>query len=315
MYKILVTCPPMIGIIEKFEQDFKDANFDVTIPHFTQEMSENDLCKIIDRYDGWIIGDDPATRRVLEVGKKGKLKACMRWGVGTNNIDFQAFSDLKVPIENTPGVFGREVADLACHYVIALSRETFRIDHNVRMGKWHKPTGRSLWNMSALVVGFGDIGQNLTKRLIAHEVKVKVCDPFIKELDEFKDITNLDWPKALSDVDIVIFTAPLTNDTYHMFNKNCLRLIKRGIKIVNVARGQLIDQKALVEGFDKDLIHSAALDVFEKEPFHPEKNLELMKYSDRLIFGSHNGSNTIEAVTSVSKLCIKKLKKFLNEIS
>jgi len=141
MHKILLTCPPMIGMVDAFSEDFKSANFDVTVPEFTQEMSEDSLCEIIGDYDGWIIGDDPATRKVLEAGVKGKLKACMRWGVGTNNVDFAAFEEFNVPIENTPGVFGREVADLACHYVTGLARDTFTIDRKVKQGEWFKPIG------------------------------------------------------------------------------------------------------------------------------------------------------------------------------
>ena len=68
MHKILLTCPPMIGMVDAFSEDFENANFDVTVPEFTQEMSEDALCDIIGAYDGWIIGDDPASRRVLEAG-------------------------------------------------------------------------------------------------------------------------------------------------------------------------------------------------------------------------------------------------------
>ena len=87
----------MIGMKSTFEADFEDAKFDVVVPKFKQEMSEAALCKIIGEFDGWIIGDDPATKLVVETGAKGKLKACMRWGVGTDNVDFSAFKKYSIP--------------------------------------------------------------------------------------------------------------------------------------------------------------------------------------------------------------------------
>ena len=311
MHKILLTCPPMIGMFETFVDDFKKANFDVTVPEFTQEMSEESLCEIIGDYDGWIIGDDPATRRVLEAGVKGNLKACMRWGVGTNNVDFAAFEDFKIPIENTPGVFGREVADLACHYVTALARNTFAIDSQVKKGNWYKPIGQSLWSATALIVGYGDIGQNLAKRLLAHDMNVSFVDPFVSQSQAGTSVKKETWPNSLRHVDYVVFTAPLNENTYHMFDMNILNVLKPGIKVVNVGRGPLIQQSALIEGIKKNLIASAALDVFEVEPFDTAEHLQLLELGDRLIVGSHNGSNTREAVISVSKLCITRLRNFL----
>lgn len=312
MHKILLTCPPMIGMVAEFQDDFKEAGFDVTIPKFTQEMSEDALVEIIGDYDGWIIGDDPATRRVLEAGVRGKLKACMRWGVGTNNVDFSAFEEFQIPIENTPGVFGREVADLACHYVTALARETFAINEQVKQGKWHKPIGQSLWSASALIVGFGDIGQNLAKRLLAHDMKVNFVDPFVSQSQAGPSVTKVTWPHSLKHVDYVIFTAPLNEATHHMFNMDVLEVLRPGIKLINVGRGPLVEESALIEGVRKNLIASAALDVFEVEPFDPEKHVKLLELGDRLIVGSHNGSNTREAVKHVSRLCVKRLKEMLN---
>ena len=303
----------MIGMVDAFEEDFKKAGFDVNIPEFTQEMSEDALCEIIGDYDGWIIGDDPATRRVLEAGTRGRLKACMRWGVGTNNVDFAAFEEFQIPIENTPGVFGREVADLACHYVTALARQTYEINSLVQSGEWFKPIGQSLWSATALIVGYGDIGQNLAKRLLAHEMKVNFYDPHVSQSTAGTMVRKVSWPHALSHTDYVIFTAPLNNETHHMFNTSVLKFLRPGIKLINVGRGPLVQEKALLSGLKQNLIKSAALDVFEIEPFNQITHSDLLQFSDRIIFGSHNGSNTKEAVEHVSKTCIRKLEAFLCE--
>lgn len=313
MHKILLTCPPMIGMIAEFQEDFKEVGFDVTIPKFTQEMSEDELVEIIGNYDGWIIGDDPATRRVLEAGVRGNLRACMRWGVGTNNVDFAAFKEFRIPIENTPGVFGREVADLACHYVTALARDSFAIDREVKKGNWYKPIGNSLWATKALIVGAGDIGKNLAKRLAAHDVEIHYFDPFVDEADIPVATKKATWPEGLAEIDVVIFTAPLNKNTYHMFNQDALDAIHRPINLVNVGRGPLVDQAQLVKGLSMGKIKKAALDVLEVEPFNVELHLDLLQFGDRILFSSHNGSNTKEAVSFVSRLCINKLHAFLSK--
>ena len=313
MHKILLTCPPMIGMVTEFHDDFKAAGFEVTIPKFTQEMSEDALVEIIGDYDGWIIGDDPATRRVLEAGVRGKLKACMRWGVGTNNVDFEAFKEFNIPIENTPGVFGREVADLACHYVTALARDSFAIDREVKKGNWHKPIGTSLWAAKALIVGMGDIGKNLAKRLAAHDVEINYFDPFVAEADIPVAARKVAWPTGLAGIDVVIFTAPLNENTYHMFNQEALAVIDKRINLINVGRGPLIEEKTLIKGLKKGTINKAALDVFELEPFDIQIHRDLLEFKDRIILSSHNGSNTREAVSFVSKLCIGKLNEFLTK--
>jgi D-3-phosphoglycerate dehydrogenase len=303
----------MIGMFDSFKENFDLAEFNVTVPEFTQEMSEDALCKIIGDYDGWIIGDDPATRAVLEAGVKGNLKACMRWGVGTNNVDFAAFKEFNIPIENTPGVFGREVADLACHYVTALARQTFTIDRLVKQGEWFKPIGQSLWSQHALIVGFGDIGQNVAKRLLAHDMKVSFYDPFVSHSKIVKNCTKVTWPDALSHVDYVIFTAPLNEETHHMLNMSNINSVRTNINIINVGRGPLVCEKALVEGLSSGRVRSAALDVLESEPISLTQHSRLLEFGERVILGSHNGSNTFQAVEYVSRKCITRLKEFLDD--
>jgi D-3-phosphoglycerate dehydrogenase len=99
-----------------------------------QTLSVEELKELVPQHDGWIIGDDPATREVFMAGKAGKLKAAVKWGIGVDNVDFDACKDLGIPIVNTPNMFGGEVADIAVGYVIALARETFQIDDGIRQG-------------------------------------------------------------------------------------------------------------------------------------------------------------------------------------
>ncbi|WP_425410211.1 NAD(P)-dependent oxidoreductase [Hyphococcus sp.] len=306
---VLVTCPPMLGLIEEFADDFAREGLDFEAAKVTQVLSVEELKELVPQYEGWIIGDDPANREVVEAGAGGRLRAAVKWGVGVDNVDFEAFRNAGVPVENTPGVFGGEVADIALTYAIGLARETYWIDREIRThNAWPKPSGVSISGRTVAIVGFGDIGSQTARRIIACGGKPVVYDPFYKPADGLKVETAI-WPERLEEADFLIFTCPLTPETDGMFNEALLARLKPGVRVVNVARGPVIRESALLKGLETGVVHSAALDVFEIEPL-PENSL-LRRY-DRCIFGSHNGSNSADAVRRVSKIAIKKIAAFLD---
>lgn len=304
-YKILVTCPPMLKNISHLDEYFKKNNLDVSTPNVVQTLSEEDLIKMMPEYDGWIIGDDPATEKVFQAGKKGRLKAAVKWGIGIDNVDFEACNRLGIDITNTPNMFGAEVADIAIGYMIGLARETFYIDREVRAGNWPKNVGISLQGKTIGLIGYGDIGQNVAKRSLAMDMNVIIYDPAFSQKKEF-DVSM--WPNKIDQCDFLIFTCSLNESNYHMLNKDTLYQCKNGVRVINVARGGLINENDLCESLHSNKVHSAALDVFENEPL--DANSYLLK-NPLCIFGSHNSSNTIEAVQKTNLLAIKKLLEFL----
>lgn len=306
--RILVTCPPMLNLFSEFGEDFSKAGL-VGIPaETTQVLSEEELITLLPEYDGWIIGDDPASRRVITSAKAGKLRAAVKWGVGVDNVDFHAFKDFNIPVENTPGVFGCEVADVALTYTLGLARETYRIDREIRQkGAWPKPSGISMSGRTVAVIGFGDIGRQTAKRIAACGSHLIVYDPAFQPTDGL-DVVSAAWPDRISEADFVIFTCPLTPQTRGMFNHDLLDRLKPGVRVVNVARGPVIVEDALIAGLRSGLVHSAALDVFEVEPLPANSPLRSF---DNCIFGSHNGSNSADAVRRVSRLAIDKMRRLL----
>ena len=333
MKKILLTCPPMINRIKEYADLIKKYNYNITIPDFEQIMKEDELCKIIHNYDGWIIGDDPASRKVLEQGIKGSLKGCIKWGVGTDNVDFQACKDLNIPITNIPQVFGEEVSDVAIGYLLCLSRKLHLINDGHKNNKWLKPTGETLVGKKVCLVGFGDIGRCIARKLLAFKLDVWVSDPafsksyvddliksgysvdnqkfYIENLRELKNCNFDNLDKCLEDANFIICCCPLNNNTFHLINKEKILLSKKGVKIINVGRGPVICEKDVSDLLDNGFIDSIGFDVFEEEPLSEKNNLRKHKQN---IFGSHNGSNTLEAVDKVSTIALKKLYEFLNYI-
>ena len=157
----------MLGLQDQFIPILESYGCTVVCPEFTQVMAEDELIRIMPEFDGWIIGDDPATRSVFESGKSGNLKAAMKWGIGTDNVDFDACEEFNIPISNTPDMFGGEVADVGVGYLIALARETFFIDREIRKGVWPKNRGISISGKTVGLVGYGDIGKSAASRLVS----------------------------------------------------------------------------------------------------------------------------------------------------
>ena len=306
---VLVTCPPMIGMRDQFIPIFTERGINISIPEFTQVMEESELIRIIPNYDGWIIGDDPASQRVFEAGASGELKAVVKWGVGTDNVDFDACKRLGIKVANTPYMFGSEVAELAVGYLIALARETHIIDRGVRSGNWTKVRGLSLVGKKVGVVGYGDVGMCTVDRLRAFGVQITVFDPALGNRN-VEGVRVAQWPANLEDLDFIVFTCSLNDDNIHMFDEKVINSCKQGVRIVNVARGQLIHEQALINCLKSGQVYSAALDVFETEPLPADS---FLCNHDRSILGSHNASNTAEAVARANHKAIKILMEFLFE--
>jgi D-3-phosphoglycerate dehydrogenase len=295
--------------IDRFRLEFATRKADLVLPEIVQTLTEDQLVELLPTVDGWIAGDDPASRRVLAAGVAGKLRAVVKWGIGVDNVDFQAARSLGLPVTNTPGMFGKEVADLAMGYIIALARRTFEIDRGVRNGGWPKPVGISLSGKRVALVGYGDIGRNVARRLAAADMRITVYDPAFTGQNLGPDVEALEWPIGVESADFLVITCALTKTNRHMVDRAVFDRTKAGLRVVNVARGPLIAEQALVAALQSGKVASAALDVFEEEPLPAQS---LLRTYEQCIFGSHNGSNTAEGVERTSFKAIELLFGFLD---
>ena len=302
----------MLGMIDAFRGPASELGLELVAAQVTQILSEDELCQQLPEFDGWIIGDDTASRRVFEAAQAGRLRAAVKWGIGVDNVDFEACKDLGIPIINTPGMFGAEVADIAMGYVIALARRTFEIDRGVRAGNWPKSRGISLAGKTVALVGYGDIGRNTARRLLAADMVVIAYDPFADPGGIDPPVQLAAWPERLEEADFVVINCALTRSSFHLLNATTLARIKPGVRIVNVGRGPVIDEQALIAALASGHVHSAALDVFEVEPLPADSPL---RHHERCIFGSHNASNTEDGVVRTSLEALRRLSDFLADTS
>ncbi|MDA9111116.1 phosphoglycerate dehydrogenase [Bacteroidia bacterium] len=297
----------MLKQIEEYRSLFEDKNIELVTPQVVQIMTEEQLMQILPQMDGWIIGDDPATEQVFAAGVAGNLKAAVKWGVGVDNVDFEACKKLNIPIINTPGMFGNEVSDVAIGMMLNLTRRLHDIDREVRNGNWIKPVGNSTAGKKVGVVGFGDIGLSIGRKLVAFDMEVIAYDPHARS--EF-GIPVCTFPDEIESLDYLFLACALNDSTYHLINKEILDKLKPTAILVNVSRGPLIDEQALIASLQEGKFRGVGLDVFEEEPLSVASPLASF---DKCFFGSHNGSNTKEAVDKTSYKAINLLFGFLEK--
>ena len=263
----------MIATLDACQERFLQEGFDIHVPEFQQQMSEAGLCDLIADFDGVIAGDDPFTAKVLDIGKRGKLKALAKWGIGVDAIDLEAAKGLGIFTSNTPNVFGDEVADVALGYLILLARQLHRMDKAVRQGNWLKIQGTSLRGKVAGIVGVGSIGRAIARRfqvlgmtLLGHDVY-----PIDPSFCEAMGLQAVDLNALFQQSDYIVLACNLTPQNYHLLNAEIFAQMKDGVSIVNVARGPLIEETALIDALTTGKVGAAALDVFETEPLPPNQ--------------------------------------------
>lgn len=303
MTRVLVSCIHLQRRLDDFAPDFEKLGWEVESPEVEQQLEVSWLVENLGRFDGMIAGDDPLTAEVLEAGAVGSLKAVVKWGIGVDAIDFDAARSLGIPIENTPGMFADEVADVAMGYIILLARRLHEIHESVKEGGWFKPPGASLRGKTVGLVGAGSIGQGIAVRAVAHGMNVIAFDPGLEEVD-LEGVRLADLDETLREADFVVLACSLNDSNRGLLGIEQFRTMRRGAYLVNVARGPLVQEGALEEVLADGHLTGAALDVFEHEPFgtnHPLRRFE------QCIWGSHNGSNTKEAVQRVNRITIDRL--------
>jgi D-3-phosphoglycerate dehydrogenase len=294
----------MQNCIEEFRPTLDEHRLELVLPTIIQQMSEEELIELIGDFEGMIAGDDPLSARVLQ--HAGRMRVIAKWGVGVDGIDLEAAHALGITVVNTPGVFGGEVADVALGYVIMLARQLHRIDASVKAGGWFKHEGRSLSAKVLGVAGFGSIGQAVGAR--GHGFGMRVIAYDISDVAtaaaEEMGVEMRSRDELFEESDFVVLCSPLTSDTRHMASDSTLGLMRQGSYLVNVGRGPLVEEAALVRALESGQLAAAALDVFEEEPLPATSGLRRF---EQCVFGSHNASNTQEGVLRTSARAVENL--------
>ncbi|AFZ70691.1 phosphoglycerate dehydrogenase-like oxidoreductase [Caldisphaera lagunensis DSM 15908] len=241
------------------------------------------------------------------IDSSNKLKYLARFGVGLDNVDIDYAMKKGIKIINAPNSPSKSVAQLIISMILILERHLYTIIESVKKGEW--PKGKILGNevegKTLGIIGFGRIGRETAK--IAHSLGMKILANDI--IDVSNDVKKFEGMQVsldylLRNSDIISISVPLTPLTYHMINKDTISLIKNNSILINTARGEVIDTKALLENINK--FKGIGLDVLEQEP--PKDNLfkELISH-ENVIVTSHIGSETYEAMDRLSEELAKNI--------
>ncbi|HMJ93851.1 MAG TPA: phosphoglycerate dehydrogenase [Allosphingosinicella sp.] len=302
MYKVLISDPMDPKAAEVFRANGIEADE-------KPGLSKDELKAIIGDYDGLAIRSaTKVTPQLLEAAEK--LKVVGRAGIGVDNVDVQAASAKGVVVMNTP--FGNSIttAEHAIALMFALARDLPAADASTQSGKWEKNRfmGVELTSKILGLIGAGNIGSIVAERALGLKMKVIAYDPFLtpeRALDLGIEKVSLD--DLLARADFITLHTPLTDQTRNILSRANLAKTKRGVRVVNCARGGLIDETALKEALESGHVAGAALDVFVEEP----ASANPLFGTPGLIATPHLGASTTEAQVNVAIQVAEQMSEFL----
>ncbi|MCM8813921.1 MAG: phosphoglycerate dehydrogenase, partial [Candidatus Omnitrophica bacterium] len=259
----------------------------------------DELKRIIGEYGALIVrSETKVTADLIAAGKK--LKVIGRAGVGVDNVDVEAATKKGVVVMNTPGGNTISTAEHTVSMLLSLNRNIPQANASMKAGEWNRKKfkGVELLGKTLGIIGLGRIGIEVAKRAVAFGMKIVAYDPFLSvEKARQLDIELLELSELYKRADYITVHTPLNNETKHMISGKEFALMKKGVKIINCARGGIVDEAALQEAVQQGIVSGAALDVFEEEP--PKKELPLLKM-ESVLTTPHLGASTEEAQINVS---------------
>ena len=272
-------------------------------------LSKDELLKIVDQYDGIAIRSaTKITADVIRAAKK--LKVVGRAGIGVDNVDIPAATAAGVIVMNTP--FGNSIttAEHAVALMMALARELPAANASTHAGKWEKNRfmGTELYGKTLGLIGAGNIGSIVADRARGLKMKVVAFDPYLSpERAADMGVEKVDLNDLLARADFITLHTPLTNETRNIISADAIRKMKKGARIINCARGGLVDEKALKAALDSGHLAGAALDVFEEEP--AKENV--LFGNEKVVATPHLGASTNEAQENVALQVAEQISDYL----
>ncbi|MBW1649176.1 MAG: hypothetical protein JRJ44_00600 [Deltaproteobacteria bacterium] len=309
MYKVMLR--DNMALIAK---DILEATgkIEVTIDNNKDNSKPEVLSEIIKNFDG--IGIRSGTKITPKILKNAlKLKVVARAGVGVDNINIEECTNKKIVVMNAPGGNAITTAEHAIALMMSLARNIARGTYTLKNGTWAKKEliGVELTGKTLGIVGLGKIGKIVADRACGLRMKVIAADPFVtarQAKETGAELVELDDLYKRSD--FITFHVPKLPETKGMINAKTLSRMKKGIRLINCSRGEVIDLNALYEALIKKNVAGAALDVFPVEP--PDYSMPVMKL-DNVVLTPHLGASTTDAQIKVAEMIANQMAAYLLE--
>lgn len=275
-------------------------------------MKPQELIEEIPGYDALIVrSESRVTKEVIEAGKS--LKVVGRAGIGVDNIDCDAATQRGIVVMNTPGGNSVTTAEHTLSLMMSMARMIPQATQSLREGKWEKKKfkGVELCGKTLGLVGIGNIGGIVADRANGLKMKVIAYDPFItRERAASMGVEICELDDVFRRADFITVHTPLNDQTRGIVGKRAIDLMKKGVRIINCARGGIVDEVALLEGLQSGKVAGAALDVFVDEP--PPADHPLLKH-ENVVFTPHLGASTTEAQIQVSVQVAQQIVDYLTK--
>ncbi len=279
---------------------------------FEPKLSEQELLKFLPEIDGLMVRSaTQVTPAVIE--QAPHLKIVGRAGVGTDNIDLKAATRHGVIVINSPGGNTVAAAEHTIGMIMALARHISDADHIVKSGGWRSKelTGVELTGKALGVVGFGKIGRKVAGVFQRMGMRILVFDPFLSsQMAEELKVESVELDTLFRESDFITLHAPKTPETEHLLNAEAFAKMKDGVRIVNCARGGIIEEGALCNALASGKVAGAALDVFEHEPLPADDPLH--QFDHKVIMTPHLGASTEEAQVNVARDVAEQILEYFN---
>ncbi len=272
------------------------------------DITPEELPNVLPAYDGMVVRSRTKVRQPL-IDVCPHLKVIVRGGVGLDTIDAEYARSKGITVMNTPKASSASVAELAVGYMFALARSTYQATSSMKSEKWEKKAfeGDEIGGKTLGLVGIGNIGKEVASRANALSMTVVAYDPYVKEADGVK-LVSLD--ELLAAADYISLHLPKTKESAGMIGKDQFGKMKNGVRIINCARGGIIDEAALYDALTSGKVAGAALDVYAEEPPTDWKLVKL----PNVIGSPHIGAATHEAQGRVGAEVADKLIDFAKKM-
>jgi D-3-phosphoglycerate dehydrogenase len=282
---------------------------------FNTKLSPADLLEVIPQYDALLVRS--TTKVTHGVIKRGtRLKMIGRAGIGVDNVDVDAASAAGILVMNTPDGNVVTTAEHAISLLMSLARHVPQATASLKAGHWEKSAfkGTEIHEKTLGILGLGKIGSIVATLAKGLRMRVIAYDPVItEEKAHFYGAKLVSLDELYAHSDFISIHMPLLRDTYHFVSDSAFHRMKKGVRIINAARGGLVDERALLDALNRGHVRGAALDVFEVEP--PPAQMELLQHP-QVIATPHLGASTEEAQNRVALQIAEQTRDFFlkNEI-
>jgi len=295
------------NVSEKGVQLLRDTpGFEVSV---RTGMSPGELRETVGDFEALVVRS--ATKVTADVlAEPGRLRAIGRAGTGVDNIDLDAATRAGVVVMNTPGGNSVAAAELTMAHLMAMARNVVQANAELRQGKWErkKYVGVELDGKALGVVGLGRIGREVARRAKGLRMQVLGYDPFVSsDVAAGFGVRCVELEQLVAESDFVSLHLPMSDDTRHLIDAGMLAKMKPGARLINCARGGLVDENALFEAIESGHLAGAALDVFESEPPSDRRLVD----HPRVVATPHLGASTREAQERVGTEIAEKIRDYL----